>query len=110
MSTEMPSWWNDPDQLYTVLRDLLKHLRRRASTFDPDRTEGWLYHSGFCLADGPWRYVEEVDVVGEAPFEVGIVLVNRMLARLQDLTWDQPGRAAIHEAHFRIEQIYYDDE
>lgn len=94
----MPEWWHDRDALYTVLRDLLKHLRRRASTFD-SRTETWLYLSELHLGRGPWRYVEEVDVVGEVPFETGLMLGNDMLARLQDLAWEQDGRAAIGHAH-----------
>lgn len=103
--TQTPYWWHDRDHLYTVLRDLLKHLRRRASTFDT-RIETWLHLSGIHLGQGPWRYVEEVDVVGEVPFETGLILVNAMLARLQELTWEQHGRAAIGHAHDRIDQIF----
>lgn len=82
--TNTPSWWHDADQLYTVLTDLLRHLRRRASTFD-ERTEACLYLSGLHLDHGPWRYVQEVDAVGEIGFETGLVLVNELLARLQGL-------------------------
>jgi hypothetical protein len=47
-----------------------------------------------------------VDVVGEVPFETGLMLVNEMLARLQKLTWEQDGRAALGHAHDRIGQIF----
>ena len=105
MTLEAPSWWHDRDQLYTALRDLLRHLRHRVSTFD-DRTEAWLYLSGLHLDHGPWRYVKEVDVVGEIPFETGLVLATRMLARLQDLSWEPDAREAIGHVHHRIDSIF----
>lgn len=101
--SQTPAWWHDRDQLYTVLRDLLRHLRRRASTFD-GRTEGWLYLAGLHLDDGPWRHVREVDVVNEVPFETGLVLVNEMLARLQELSWEQGGRDTIGHVHHRLQR------
>lgn len=103
--TGTPHWWHDRDELYTVLRDLLRHLRRRASTFD-DRTETWLYLSGMHLDHGPWRHVQEVDVVGEVPFETGLVLVNEMLARLQELGWEPSAHEAIGQVHHRIDSIF----
>jgi hypothetical protein len=106
--TNSPSWWHDADQLYTVLTDLMRHLRRRASTFD-ERTEQWLHLSGMHINDGPWRYVQQLDVVGDVPFETGLVLVNEMLARLQELTWNPDGRDAIDNAHQRIGQIFDPD-
>lgn len=106
--TSSPSWWHDADQLYTVLTDLMRHLRRRASTFD-ERTERWLTLSGMHLNEGPWCYVQQLDTVGEVPFETGLVLVNEMLARLQELTWNQMGRDAIDNAHQRIGQIFDPD-
>lgn len=105
MANETPAWWHDCDELYTVLRDLLRHLRRRASTFD-ERTETWLYLSGLHLDHGPWRHVKEVDVVGEAPFETGLVLVNEMLGRLQELSWDPAAREVIGHVHHRIDSIF----
>lgn len=105
MTTGSPRWWHDPDELYTVLRDLLQHLRRRASTFD-ERTEGWLLLSGMHLDAGPWRYLREVDVVDELPFETGLVLVNEMLARLQELRWDQGARGTIGQVHHRLDEIW----
>lgn len=105
MTLKAPSWWHDRDQLYTALCDLLRHLRRRASTFD-DRTEGWLYLAGLHLDHGPWRYVKEVDVVGEIPFETGLVLANQMLARLQELSWEPDARATIRDVHDRIDSIF----
>lgn len=107
--TPTPSWWHDPDQLYTVLRDLLQHLRRRASTFD-QRTEAWLLLSGMHLDAGPWRYVREVDVVGELPFETGLALVNEMLARLQELSWEQEARDTIGQVHHRLDEIWHPHE
>lgn len=106
--TNSPAWWHDADQLYTVLTDLMRYLRRRASTFD-ERTERWLTLSGMHLNKGPWRYVQQLDTVGEVPFETGLVLVNEMLARLQELTWNQMGRDAIDNAHQRIGQIFDPD-
>jgi hypothetical protein len=54
------------------------------------------------LDTGSWRYVPEVDAVGEVSFETGpllaFVLVNRMLARLQELSWEPPAREAIGQA------------
>ncbi|MEI2715363.1 MAG: hypothetical protein V9G04_19245 [Nocardioides sp.] len=103
--TNTPSWWHDADQLYTVLTDLLRHLRRRASTFD-ERTEACLYLSGLHLDHGPWRYVQEVDAVGEIGFETGLVLVNELLARLQELSWQPDARSTIGHAHDRIDCIF----
>ena len=102
--TQEPTWWHDPDELYSILSDLLQHLRRRASTFDT-RSETWLYLSGMHLAAGPWSYVPEVDAVGEIPFETGLVIVNQMLARLQELSWDQPARNVIANVHHRVNEI-----
>ena len=61
------------------------------------------------LNEGPWCYVQQLDTVGEVPFETGLVLVNEMLARLQELTWNQMGRDAIDNAHQRIGQIFDPD-
>lgn len=62
--------------------------------------------SGMHLDACPWRYVREVDVVGEVPFETGLVLVNEMLARLQELSWDPDAREAIGHVHHRIDSIF----
>jgi|GEM_PF-3837928 hypothetical protein len=104
MTNETAQWWNDSDQIYAVLRGLLRHLHRRALTFD-SRTETWLYLAGLHLDAGPWRCVEEADVTVELPFETGLVLVNEMLARLQELSWDQDVRRTIGNVHTRVNEI-----
>ncbi|MAS56147.1 MAG: hypothetical protein CMJ44_16270 [Pimelobacter sp.] len=45
-------------------------------------------------------------VVGEVPFEARLVIVNEMLARLQELNCDQDARDPIGQVHHRIRSIF----
>ena len=40
------------------------------------------------------------------PFETGLGLVNEMLARLQELSWEPPARDTIGHVHHRLDEIW----
>lgn len=104
MTNESAPRWSHPGQIYAVLLGLLRHLRRRASAFDT-RSEGWLYLAGLHLKTGSWRAVEDAEPVGEMPFGNGLVLVNQMLARLQELCWEPESRRVISNVYDRVSEV-----